>query len=89
MTVPQHSQALSGTAIRARQAVVRPDFATALCDGRRVLGRHRDGQWSIYVYAPHDGRLLGHAVANTRLSALEQAGLSGDDAGEVLGRTGI
>lgn len=73
----------------AREVVVRPDFATALGDGRRVLGRHRDGRWSIYVYAADDGPLLGCATASTRLSALEQAGLSGDDAGEVLGRTTI
>jgi hypothetical protein len=90
MTAPQHAQAPSGAGIRsAREVVVRPDFATALWDGRWVVGRHRDGQWSIYVYAADDGSLLGHAIASTRLSALEQAGLSGDDVGEVLGRTGI
>ena len=66
------------------------DFAVTLSDGRRILGRDRDGQWSIYVYAPHsDGRLLASASAPTRLHALEQAGLCGDHAGELLGRVGI
>ena len=71
-------------------AGARPDFAATLYDGRRVVGRKRDGQWTIYVYASaSDDRLLGYATARTRLSALQHAGLSGDDAGEVLGRAGI
>ena len=66
------------------------DFAVTLSDGRRVLGRDRDGEWLIYVYAPDsNGRLLASGSAPTRLHALEQAGLCGDDAGEVLGRAGI
>jgi hypothetical protein len=73
----------------AREFVgARPDFAATLYDGRRVVGRRRDGQWTICVYAGDD-RLLGCATARTRLSALQDAGLSGDDAGEVLGRVGI
>ena len=66
------------------------DFAVTLSDGRRVIGRDRDGEWSICVYAPDsDGRLLAFGSAATRLQALEQAGLCSDDAGEVLGRAGI
>jgi hypothetical protein len=43
-----------------------------------------------YVYAGDgDGRLLGYGTARTRPYALEHAGLSGEDAGEVLGRAGI
>ena len=66
------------------------DFAVTLSDGRRVVGHDRDGEWSIYVYAGDgDRRLLGYGIARTRLDALEHAGLSGEDAGEVLGRAGI
>ena len=64
------------------------DFALTLSDGLRVVGYDRGGEWLVCVYQP-DGRLIGHAVAGTRLHALAQAGLSGDDAGEVLGRAGI
>jgi hypothetical protein len=64
------------------------DFAVTLSDGRRVVGRDRDCEWTVYVYGD-DGRLLGHGSADTRVRALEQAGLCGDHAGEVLGRSGI
>jgi hypothetical protein len=64
------------------------DFAVTLLDGRRVIGHDRDGEWSVYVYGD-DGRLLGYGTGGMRLGALEQAGLSSDDAGEVLGRSGI
>ena len=64
------------------------DFAVTLSDGRRVVGHDRDREWSVHVYE-HDGRLLAYGSADTRLRALEQAGLSGDHAGEVLGRSGI
>ena len=64
------------------------DFAVTLSDGRRVVGNDRDGDWSVYVYGD-DGRLLGYGAAATRLNALEHAGLSGEHAGEVLGRSGI
>jgi hypothetical protein len=68
----------------------RVDFATTLRDGRRVIGRENAGEWAVYVYPPGDGgRLLGYGTGRTRPSALEEAGLSGDDAGEVLGRAGI
>ena len=44
----------------------------------------------MYVYAGEgDDRLLGSGIASTRPYALEDAGLSGEDAGEVLGRAGI
>ncbi len=66
------------------------NFAITLSDGRRVVGHDRDGEWSIYVYAGDgDGQLLGSGTARTRPYALERAGLSGEDAGEVLGRAGI
>ncbi len=66
------------------------DFAVTLSDGRRVTGDGSRGEWSVSVYAPAAGRpLLGRGVGPTRLHALECAGLSGDDAGEVLGRAGI
>jgi hypothetical protein len=64
------------------------DFAVTLLCGLRVIGDDRAGDWSVTVYA-EDGRLLGCGSAPTRLRALEQAGLSSDDAGEVLGRSGI
>jgi hypothetical protein len=64
------------------------DFAVTLTDGRRVVGRDRDGAWSVSVY-DEDRRLLGYGTASNRLDALEQAGLSDDDAGEVLGLSGI
>jgi hypothetical protein len=64
------------------------DFAVTLSDGRRVVGNGRGGEWSVSVYTADD-RLVGYAKAGTRLHALEQAGLSGDYAGEVLGRSGI
>lgn len=72
------------------------DFAVTLSDGRRVVGHDRDREWSddrdrewsVYVYG-HDRRLLGYGSAGTRLRACQQAGLSGDHAGEVLGRSGI
>jgi hypothetical protein len=71
-------------------AVTRPDLAATPYDGRQVVGRQRDGRWTICVYASAgDDRLLGYATARTRLSALQHAGLSGDDAVEVLGRAGI
>ena len=66
------------------------DFAVTLSDGRRVVGHNQDGEWSIYVYADDgDRRLVGYGTARTRPHALEHAGLSGQDAGEVLGRAGI
>jgi hypothetical protein len=66
------------------------DFATTLHDGRRVLGKHAGGRWSVHVYSPGGrGRLLGYGVASARPQALERAGLSGDDADEVLGRIGV
>jgi hypothetical protein len=66
------------------------DFTVTLSDGRRVTGDGNRGEWSVCVYAPAAGRpLLGSGVGPTRLHALECAGLSGDDAGEVLGRAGI
>ncbi|MGB0095731.1 MAG: hypothetical protein WBP81_24720 [Solirubrobacteraceae bacterium] len=66
------------------------DFATTLHDGRRLLGKHAGGRWSVHVYSPGEhARLLGYGVASTRPHALERAGLSGEDAGEVLGRIGI
>ena len=66
------------------------DFAVTLSDGRRVVGHNQDGEWSIYVYAGDgDRRLVGYGTARTRPHALEHAGLSGQDAGEVLGRAGI
>jgi len=64
------------------------DFAVSLSCGMRVVGHDRSGEWSVTVYAG-DGRLLGSGRAGTRLNALVQAGLSSDDAGEVLGRSGI
>ena len=68
----------------------RQDFAVTLSDGRRVVGRALEGDWSVYVYASDgDGRLLGYGTGRTRPLALEQAGLSGADAGEALGRAGI
>ena len=66
----------------------RGDFAVTLLDGRQVVGHARRGGWSMSVYAG-DGRLLGSGSGRTRPYALEQAGLSGEDAGEVLGRAGI
>jgi hypothetical protein len=66
------------------------DFAITLSDGRRVVGHDHDGEWSMYVYAGDDeARLIGYGTARTRPHALEQAGLSSEDAGEVLGRAGI
>jgi hypothetical protein len=68
------------------------DFAVTLLDGRRVIGRqHEQGEgWSIYVYAADsEGSILGYASAITRTDALREAGLSGEDAGEALGRAGI
>ena len=66
------------------------DFAITLSDGRRVVGHDHDGEWSIYVYAgDQEARLIGYGSARTRPHALEQAGLSSEDAGEVLGRAGI
>jgi hypothetical protein len=55
-----------------------------------VVGHNQDGEWSIYAYAGDgDRRLVGYGTARTRRHALEHAGLSGEDAGEVLGRAGI
>ena len=66
------------------------EFATTLQDGRRVTGRRRAGRWQIHVYPPDRHHpLLGHGTAPTRPDALAAAGLSGEDAGEVLGRIGI
>jgi hypothetical protein len=66
------------------------DFATTLHDGRRVIGRCEGSEWSIYVYSPGGrSRLLGYGIAATRPDALQRAGLTGEDAGEVLGRIGI
>jgi len=64
------------------------DFSVTLSDGLRVVGYDQGGEWLVQVYRP-DGRLMGHATAGMRLHALTQAGLSGDEAGEVLGRAGI
>jgi hypothetical protein len=68
--------------------VTHHDFATTLHDGRSVIGRRRESHWQIHVYSP-DRRLLGCGAAATRPDALASAGLSGEDAGEVLGRVGI
>jgi hypothetical protein len=66
------------------------DFATTLHDRRRVIGRHDRRAWSVHVYSSHDlARLLGYGTAPTRPAALQAAGLSGEDAGEVLGRIGV
>jgi hypothetical protein len=66
------------------------DFTVTLSDGRQVTGDGNRGEWSVCVYAPAADRpLLSRGVGPTRLYALERAGLSGDDAGEVLGRAGI
>lgn len=66
------------------------DFATTLHDGRRVVGRKRERRWEVHVYSPdRRSRLLGYGTALTRPAALASAGLSGEDAGEVLGRIGI
>jgi hypothetical protein len=73
-------------------AMPRRDFAVTLLDGRRVIGRKKDrGEgWSIYVYPPDsDGPILGYASASALTDALRDAGLSGDDAGETLGRAGL
>jgi hypothetical protein len=73
-------------------AIARRDFAVTLLDGRRVIGRQQNpGEgWSIYVYPPDSGGpILGYASASTLTDALREAGLSGDDAGETLGRAGI
>jgi hypothetical protein len=73
-------------------AMPRRDFAVTLLDGRRVVGRQYDrGEgWSIYVYPPDsEGPILGYASARTLTDALGEAGLSGDDAGETLGRAGV
>jgi hypothetical protein len=69
----------------------RRDFAVTLLDGRRVIGRQHGpgGGWSIYVYPPHERPIVGYASAGTLIDALREAGLSGDDAGETLGRAGI
>jgi hypothetical protein len=64
------------------------DFSVQLSDCRRVIGDDHHGEWTIYVYGS-DGELLGYGTAATRLHALEDAGLSDDDTGEVLGRSGI
>jgi hypothetical protein len=66
------------------------DFAVTLIDGRRVIGQMLESHWYVYVYAgDDDGKLLGYGTAQTRPLALQRAGLSGDDAGEALGRSGI
>jgi hypothetical protein len=70
----------------------RRDFAVTLLDGRRVVGRRTDpGEgWAIHVYPPNgEGPILGYSSAATLADALREAGLSGDDAGETLGRAGI
>ena len=55
-----------------------------------MTGRRHAGRWQIHVYPPDRHHpLLGHGTAPTRPDALAAAGLSGDDAGEVLGRIGI
>ena len=64
------------------------DFGMTLADGRRVVGHDRIGSGRS-TSNEDDGRLLGYGSASTRLRALEQAGFSGDHAGEVLGRSGI
>jgi hypothetical protein len=64
------------------------DFVVRLLDGRRVVGRDRDGRWSVSVYG--DGaQPIASATVGTRLHALERVGLSSEHAGEVLGRSGI
>jgi hypothetical protein len=65
------------------------DFATTLHDGRCVIGRREGSEWSIHVYSPGGQCLLGYGIAATRPDALQRAGLTGEDAGEVLGRIGI
>lgn len=71
-------------------AAARPDFAATLRDGRRVVGRRCDGDWTIHVYSSdRANRLLGYGSARTRRCALEQAGLAGDEVGELLGRAGV
>ena len=65
--------------------VARDHFATTLHDGRRVIGHGRDSHWQVHVYSDERrSRLLGYGRA--RPDALASAGLSGGDAGEVLGR---
>jgi len=85
--MPERVRELPWEQLIASPAPVR-EFAVTLSDGRRVLGRDRNGVWSVYVYGG-DRRLLGHGSASTRLGALAHAGLSSDHAGEVLGRSGI
>ena len=66
------------------------DFAVALADGRGVIGRALEHDWHIHVYAATgERRLLGYGTARTRPLALHQAGLSGEDAGEILGPADI
>ena len=47
------------------------------------------GAGRSYVYPSHEGPIVGYASAGTLIDALREAGLSGDDAGETLGRAGI
>ena len=68
------------------------DLAVTLLDGRRVVGHQREKgeDWLVSVYPPDsEGPMLGNASASTRTNPLREAGLSGDDIGEVLGRAGI
>lgn len=71
----------------------RRDFVVTPVDGRRVVGRRHDdggGEWAVYVYSPApDATVLGYGTANTRPGAFQRAGLTGDDAGEALGRAGV
>jgi hypothetical protein len=75
-----------------RLVASRRDFAVTLLDGRRVVSRHHGdggGEWSVYVYSPApDAPILGYGTASTLPGAFQRAGLSGDDAGEALGRAG-
>jgi hypothetical protein len=65
-------------------------FATTVHDGRRVIGRREGSEWSI-TCTRRAGNPVSSAtgMAATRLDALQRAGLTSDDAGEVLGRIGI
>ena len=66
------------------------DFATTLPRRAPRDRPPRRQEWSIYVYSPSgQSRLLGYGIAATRPDALQRAGLTGEDAGEVLGRIGI
>jgi hypothetical protein len=75
---------------RAWTIVSSSEFTTTLTDGRRVVGRYRADCWFVRVYsAGQPAQVFGFGAGATRPVALARAGLSGVDAGEVLGRIGI